>query len=156
MRKVDFAYALRDETLLQLIKQSPSIHPINATDYLPVRIKPITILVETKLEKAKDAISQLTIWGFAQLRRWRDLFGKVPPFLPTVLFVAQDMYVVFITQTTSGGEDTGGEATYTYTRKMIGSLTDSTGALRCVATLAELCRWIVDDMLPWFRDAIQE
>lgn len=150
--KIDFAYTLQCPKLSEALARRDAL-PVNATNYDPVLVDPLAVLIETKLEKMDDAKRQLGVWAFAQFQRWLAVFGERPSFLPLLVFLKGKAYVCFAEHHVVD-DHCGQSETIIYGERHVGDVVTNEGALRVLATLAELARWASDQLWPWMERKI--
>jgi len=134
---------------------------VNHTHYNPVRSKPITVSIETKLTSGnyQSAQAQLAVWVFAQFKYLRSISkGPEPPFLPLLVVQGDEWSFLAATQTPSSGYDirTGEESqayvTTIWDKIIIGSTASLEGVWKVSAVLQYLAVWSATDYLQWFYE----
>lgn len=98
---VDFAFYVKPDTVMMnaiqemSIADSTSLFSVNQTLYAPLRTRPISVNIETKLtgQNWDEAMMQVGIWTAAQFSRLEQLVDRTDvtlPFIPIIIIQGHD------------------------------------------------------------------
>ncbi|KAH9827257.1 hypothetical protein Tdes44962_MAKER09780 [Teratosphaeria destructans] len=157
-RKVDFCIVLQLSRYSNVGQAATlqNINFFNQTKYGPIRFKPITVSIETKLpvEGGAKALVQLETWAQAQIQRLENLHSWVgDPWLVhmplPLIAVHGDVWKLYYMQQNRDGH--GGTM---WDCGEFGSTKTLLGTYQVVAGLQALMQWSVEVYQPWFEDNI--
>ncbi|KAI9755117.1 MAG: hypothetical protein M1815_005209 [Lichina confinis] len=156
-KTIDLAICIEPDTVaIEAMRAMAARHPdmtasVNHSWHTPLLTRPIGINIETKRtgDGWDTAVVQLGIWVAAQFVKLEQLihdFDADPnqiPFLPIVVVQGHEWYFLAASRGDFG-------QTNIWSKRFIGSTSDTLGVYQIVVTIQYLARWADTVYRPWF------